>query len=96
MTVETKGGQHLFQVEVSLGDLSPNAIRVELYADGAAGEPATHEMKLIRQPADTVSGHVYGVSVPATRPVADYTARLIPHCEGVAIPLEVSKILWQR
>jgi starch phosphorylase len=96
MTAETDDGQHVFKVHISLGDLSPDAIRVELFADGAAGDATSHEMKLIRQPADTVTGYVYGAHVPATRPVADYTARLIPHCEGVAIPLEVANILWQR
>jgi len=96
MTAETNDGQLVFEVHVSLSDLSPDAVRVELFADGAAGEATTHEMTLIRKPADTVTGYVYGARVPATRPVADYTARLIPHCKGVAIPLEVSKILWQR
>ena len=28
--------------------------------------------------------------------VADYTARVIPHCDGVAVPLEDARILWQR
>jgi glycogen phosphorylase len=27
---------------------------------------------------------------------ADYTPRVIPHCDGVAIPLEEARILWQR
>ena len=97
MKVETKDGQHVFEVQLCLGDLDPNAVRVELFADGTADEHATsHEMKLIRQSDDTVTGHVYGANVPATRPAADYTARLIPHREGVAIPLEVANILWQR
>jgi starch phosphorylase len=34
--------------------------------------------------------------VSGTRPVADYTARVVPSCEGVAIPLEDARILWQR
>ena len=97
MKVETKDGQHVFQVQLCLGDLDPNAVRVELFTDGADDDHATsHEMKLLSQPADTVTGYVYGANVPATRPAADYTARLIPHCEGVAIPLEVANILWQR
>jgi starch phosphorylase len=97
MKAETKDGQHVFEVQLSLGDLDPNAVRVELFTDGADGDPATSlEMKLLTQPADTGSGHVYGANVPAIRPVGDYTARLIPRCEGVAIPLEVANILWQR
>ena len=31
-----------------------------------------------------------------TRPATDYTARVIPNCNGVAIPLEDPRILWQR
>jgi starch phosphorylase len=94
MKAETRDGRHVFEVEVSLGDLGPDAIQVELFANGEQATPL--EMKLIRRPADTLTDHIYGASVPAARPVADYTARLIPHCEGVAIPLEVATILWQR
>jgi len=30
------------------------------------------------------------------RPASDYTARLIPYRDDVAVPLEVARILWQR
>jgi hypothetical protein len=30
------------------------------------------------------------------RPATDYTARVIPHCDSVAVPLEAAEILWQR
>ena len=36
--VETDGEQHVFEVQVYLDDLDPNAVRVELYADGVNGE----------------------------------------------------------
>jgi hypothetical protein len=29
-------------------------------------------------------------------PSTDYTARLVPHRDGVVMPLEVDLILWQR
>ena len=29
-------------------------------------------------------------------PATDYTARVIPHYSGVAVPLEAAHILWQR
>ncbi len=32
----------------------------------------------------------------AKRQTADYTARVIPHYDGVAIPREDTRILWQR
>ena len=80
-----------------LDDLDPNAVRVELYADGAGGNDVVcQEMKLIKQLAGTAGDPIYVTQVPATRPSADYTVRLIPHHEDVAIPLEVANILWQR
>ena len=45
--VETRGGQHVFEVQVYLNDLDPNAVRVELYADGVSGgSPVRQEMKM--------------------------------------------------
>ena len=37
LRVETNADQHVFEVELSLNDLDPNAARVELYADGIDG-----------------------------------------------------------
>ena len=95
--VETRGGQHIFDVEVYLADLEPNAVRVELYADGVnGGDPVRQEMKSVRRIDGAPGGYVYGTAVSAVRPQVDFTARLIPHCDGVAIPLEDARILWQR
>jgi starch phosphorylase len=95
--VQTNAAQHLFEAEVYLNGLDPNVVRVELYADGIDGNsPIRQEMTRVRPPAGETRGGIYCASVPATRPAADYTARIIPHCPGVAVPLEVDPILWQR
>ncbi|MDO8946482.1 MAG: alpha-glucan family phosphorylase [Desulfocapsaceae bacterium] len=95
--VETKDDQLLFEVQVYLNELAPQAIRVELYADGISGGAAIHqEMKYVRPLVGASGGYLYSVAVSAARPAADYTARVIPHCDGVAIPLEDARILWQR
>jgi starch phosphorylase len=95
--VETKGKQHVFEIQVYLNDLDPKAVRVELYADGMnGGAPVRQEMKRVRQTAGASGGTIYSAAMSAARPPADYTARLIPHCDGVAIPLEDARILWQR
>ena len=95
--VETRGGQHVFEVQVCLNDLDPQAVRVELYADGVMGNaPVRQEMKRVQSPAGEPRGGIYRASVSATRLATDYTARIIPHCAGVAVPLEVDPILWQR
>ncbi|MBI3344997.1 MAG: alpha-glucan family phosphorylase [Gammaproteobacteria bacterium] len=95
--VETDGEQHVFEVQVYLDDLDPEAVRVELYADGVRdGAPVRQEMKRVRQLVGATNGYAYRAGVPATRPATDYTARLLPHRDGVAIPLEAAHILWQR
>jgi len=94
---ETRGGQHLFEVQVCLNDLDPQTVRVELYADGVMGSsPVRQEMERVRQLASASGCYVYSAAVSAARPPSDYTARIIPHRAGVAVPLEVDLILWQR
>jgi starch phosphorylase len=91
--VETRDGRHLFEVQVQFNLLNPEAARIELYADGIDGcAPVAQAM----EPVQTPGGHLYRASVPADRPPAAYTARAIPCCEGVAIPLEAQRIIWQR
>jgi starch phosphorylase len=42
------------------------------------------------------NGHIYSARVPASRPAAHYTPRLIPSHPEAAVPLEATQILWQR
>jgi glycogen phosphorylase len=94
---ETTGEQHVFEVQVYLDDLDPTVVRVELYANGVDGSAAERvEMQRVRQLVGALNGYAYHAEVPATRPATDYTVRLIPHHDGVAVPLEDAHILWQR
>jgi len=95
--VETKGDQHIFEVQVCLHGLDPKTVQVELYANGIKGSSAVRqEMTLLHPLADEAGSYNYSATVSATRTPADYTARILPHYEGVAIPLEDSRILWQH
>ena len=95
--VETRGGQHVFDVQVYLADVEPKAVRVELFADGLnGGPPVRKEMTRIPQLPGSSGGCVYSAAVSSARPPADYTARIIPQYGGVAVPLEAAQILWQR
>jgi starch phosphorylase len=97
MKVEINGKLHDFEVQLYLNDIDPNAIRVELYAEGVKGSgPVRQEMTRRWKLDGTENGYVYGAQVPATRAAADYTARVTPHRAGIAVPLEFSRILWQR
>jgi starch phosphorylase len=95
--IETADGQHVFEAQIYLDGLEPEAVRAELYADGLNGAaPERVEMKRVRQLVGATNAYTYRASVPAFRPASDYTARLIPYRDSVAIPLEENHILWQR
>ncbi len=95
--VVTGANEHSFETEIDLFDIDPGSVRVELYADGLkGGAPFTQEMKPLRALAGASGGWVYTANVPSGRPPTDFTARVIPGFEGVAVPLEDAKILWQR
>ena len=95
LKVETRDGCHVFEVELFLNDLDPEAVRVELYAEGAMGGTG-QEMERDRTPGGNTIEEIYRASVVAARPATDYTVRVIPHFAGIAVPLEVNTILWQR
>jgi starch phosphorylase len=96
MKVSREGEKYVFEVQVYFSGLDENSVRVELYANGVnGGEPLRQEMKSVGQPGGE-KGTIYITQVPATRPASDYTARVLPNCSGVAVPLEAAQILWQR
>jgi starch phosphorylase len=97
VTADTRSEQHTFTVQVYLNGIAADAVRVELYADGLnGGGPVRQELMVGQRLVGAENGYVYSGTVPATRPATDYTARVIPHCSGVAVPLEADPILWQR
>ena len=96
MKVSREGEQHAIEVEIHLHGLDANAVRAELYADGNnGGDPVRQEMTRVRDLVDASGGGVYRTTVSANRPATDYTARLIPHCDGLSVPLEAGQILWR-
>jgi starch phosphorylase len=93
--VEQKDGQHHFQVQVFLDELDPNAVCAELYAESQnGGAPSRHPMIRGERLVGSANGFTYTARIPAARPAADYTPRLIPQHGGAIVPLEASYILW--
>ncbi len=95
-SVESREGEHHFTVQVRLGALDPQAIRVELFAEPREDdEPCRRTMTRLEHSSPS-SFETYAASVPASRPANDYTARIIPEHSDIAVPLEAPYILWQR
>jgi starch phosphorylase len=97
VTIQSAAQQHNYEVQVFLDQIEPETVRLELYADGDQdGGPVAQEMTRARPLAGSVNGFLYRASVPATRPAADYTPRIVPRFPRVAVPLEAGQILWQK
>jgi starch phosphorylase len=97
ITTASANGQHAFEIPIYFDELDPDAVKVQLYAEAAdGGACVVHEMRRERELVGSVGGHVYVGAVPANRPAADFTVRVIPYRGGVAVPLETNQILWQR
>ncbi len=97
VTLETNGEHHVFGANIFLGDVSPETVRVDLYANGiGGGEPVKQEMTRLHHEGRLSGEHTYRATVPADRAPADYTVRIMPHAAGLAVPLEENWILWQK
>jgi starch phosphorylase len=94
-TVQQQGEQYLFQVQVFFDEMNPDAIGVELYADGEKDSgPVTQTMTRSEPLTGNGNGFTYTAVTPTNRPAADYTPRLVPQHLGALVPLEAPYILW--
>ena len=97
LQVETAAEQHVFQLPVYVGELDPDAVRVELYADPEHGGAPLRQVMTRGAPlAGATNGYTFRACVPAALPATAYTPRLIPYHPEAAVPLEAAQILWQR
>jgi glycogen phosphorylase len=95
LTVDTEGGEFVFAVQVYLDELDPEAVSVELYADGRSGH-VRRKMDRGQPLVGSMHGFLYTARVPADRSANDYTPRVLPNHPGAVVPLEANQILWQR
>jgi glycogen phosphorylase len=95
-----KGETLLFKVEVSLGEIPPRAVVVELYAEPLEGTTPERHVLMTDVSALTKGAppgtYRFHATLPAIRPATDYTPRVVPWHSAARVPLEASHILWYR
>jgi starch phosphorylase len=97
VTVETKGDEHLIAVELSLGDVSPTTVRVELYANADKnGGAVEKEMTGTLRQGNGAGTYTYRATVSSARPATDFTARITANRDSLTRDLETGWMLWQR
>jgi len=100
--VGPEGDTHTFRAEVMLGDMPPDAVLVEVYAEPLAG--GSPERHILMTDLGMFAGgtgdphppgtHCFRVTIPAVRPARDYTPRVVPWHPAARAPLEADHILW--
>jgi glycogen phosphorylase len=86
-----------FEAQVYCGDIDPEQLNVEIYAEPRGGEtPSRAVMKKKGSIPGTVNGYLYVGDVPTAHPSEHYSLRIIPCHPNAHIPIEAAFILWQR
>ncbi|MGD8591528.1 MAG: alpha-glucan family phosphorylase [Gammaproteobacteria bacterium] len=98
-TVDTRenDGHWIITAQVYLGDLAPEDVRVELYAELQPGlDGVSHTMQVVSEITGAVNGYFYRGEVSTERPAEHYVPRIVPGHSAAAVPMETALILWQR
>jgi starch phosphorylase len=88
-------GGLIFEVEVHLGGLTTDAVKVELYADSNQGAAFKQEMSPVQTTGKMVDPHVYRTRVKTNRAASDFTARILPN-HALSLRTEIRRVVWQR
>jgi starch phosphorylase len=94
-TASRDGARFRVSVPVTLGDVNPDGIGVEVYADAAGELPTVCEPLRRGQPIPGMTnGFFYVTELDATRPPGHFTARVVPRHPEALVPLELPLICW--
>lgn len=98
LAVHSTDQHHDIEVQLYLGELDPQSVCVQLYADASGGGEAFCSAMERVQAAEAHSTDVttYRARICAARPASDYTPRVIPCHANAQVPLEAPFIAWQR
>ncbi|WP_110648696.1 alpha-glucan family phosphorylase [Salinicola peritrichatus] len=93
--VVSADGRHRFEAWLHLGGLAPDEVRVELYAEATERDQSAC-VDMPAEPGARPDACLFTVDIEASRPVDDYTIRVRPWHDAVALPMEEPRVLWQR
>jgi len=84
-------------VPIYMGEISAASVRVELFAD-ATPEYAPEVIMLHQEHAiaGSSNGYIYAGAVTTSRPLEDFTVRVVPYQPNAFLPAELPLIAWQH
>lgn len=91
---EKKGGWEL-EVQIYLGEVSPDSVQVQIYADPLEMDtPVCEVMQCHATIPGALNGHLYRCMLHTTRPYTDFTPRIVANHPDALTPTENNLILW--
>lgn len=97
LSVEKEEEGYSFSIQINLSGIKPEQVAVELYANGINGSDPIQRKMAYRLPVTSEDPDFsYFGRTDFSRESSEYTIRIIPHYEGVSVPLEENLIRWHR
>ncbi len=95
LEIEEAGDGWSFTVQVYLGEIPPDAVQVQLYAEPTE---SSEVVRCVMECCDKISGalnaYLYHGIVSTERPSTDYTPRVVAYHPEVRVPTENNLIYW--
>ncbi len=86
-----------FQIQVYLGEILPEHIHVQLYAESNdRNNPQVYECDCGEKITGAIHGYSYQANIETTRPATDFTPRVIPYHAEAQVPAEAALIAWPQ
>ena len=96
--IELRDDHYLIKVSLLLGEVPPEDVRVEVYAEPEDATKAAFCTAMQRhgELIGAANGFLFAATAPNDRPLRDYSIRIIPSNPNAAVPLEARQILWKN
>jgi starch phosphorylase len=96
--VERQDDHYLIKVSLLLGEVRPEDVRIEVYAEPEVGAKAAFcaAMQRHAELIGAANGFTFAATAPNHRPLADYSIRVVAMNPNAAVPLEAQHILWKN
>ncbi|PMX26672.1 MULTISPECIES: alpha-glucan family phosphorylase [unclassified Pseudomonas] len=97
LQLQRQAGRYSVTLYLDLAGLTPDHLRVQLYAEGPNGGDAEVQDMVIDSAVLPDGVLIYRADMPDNRPAEAYTARVITNVSsGLMVPLESNLIAWQK
>lgn len=96
LNIQSKEQLNIFEVQLCVGGLNPDFIKIQLYADGINDSgPVRIDMERVGPVAFVDNTFLYRAMASTSRPPQDFTPRAFPYHRNIKVPLETAQILWR-